>query len=133
MKISGYVHMLDIFCIYFLVNFREDYETGLMYTDEEDKDNFYSELKSAAESGWDFSTRWFIVNGTNKGKFFFHFIFLRIGKCLNVYKTHFKYVNEVEKIIKIHFDWLLLMDHNFCRVYFFTRNKMGMNSFRKKV
>lgn len=47
--------------------FREDYETGLIFSDEEDKDNFYSELKSAAESGWDFSTRWFIVNGTNKG------------------------------------------------------------------
>ncbi|XKL66018.1 hypothetical protein PGB90_009438 [Kerria lacca] len=48
-------------------SYREDYETGMVFSDEEDKNNFYSELKSAAESGWDFSTRWFIVNGTNKG------------------------------------------------------------------
>ncbi len=48
----------------------------MVFTDEEDKDNFYSELKSAAESGWDFSTRWFIVNGTNKGKkWAFTFVF----------------------------------------------------------
>lgn len=61
--------ILDFIICFF--HFREDYETGLMFTDEEDKDNFYSELKSAAESGWDFSTRWFIVNGTNKGNFIF--------------------------------------------------------------
>lgn len=35
-----------------------------------DKENYYSELKAAAESGWDFSSRWFIVNGTNKGERF---------------------------------------------------------------
>ena len=34
----------------------------------EEKENYYSELKAAAESGWDFSSRWFIVNATNKGK-----------------------------------------------------------------
>lgn len=48
-------------------SYREDYETGSTFSDDEDKDDFYSELKSAAESGWDFSTRWFIANGTNKG------------------------------------------------------------------
>lgn len=34
----------------------------------EKKEELYAELKAAAESGWDFSTRWFILNGTNKGK-----------------------------------------------------------------
>ncbi|KAJ8955421.1 hypothetical protein NQ318_003519 [Aromia moschata] len=31
------------------------------------KEAFYSELKAAAESGWDFSSRWFVTNATNKG------------------------------------------------------------------
>jgi len=35
---------------------------------DNDKENYYSELKAAAESGWDFSSRWFILNGTNKGE-----------------------------------------------------------------
>ncbi|KDR17472.1 Trehalase [Zootermopsis nevadensis] len=35
-------------------------------TDEE-REAYYSELKAAAESGWDFSSRWFIQNATNKG------------------------------------------------------------------
>nr|CAD7397869.1 unnamed protein product [Timema poppensis] len=32
-----------------------------------EKEAYYSELKAAAESGWDFSSRWFILNATNKG------------------------------------------------------------------
>ncbi|PNF19664.1 Trehalase [Cryptotermes secundus] len=36
------------------------------HTDDE-KEAYYSELKAAAESGWDFSSRWFIQNATNKG------------------------------------------------------------------
>lgn len=35
-------------------------------TDEE-KEDMYSELKAGAESGMDFSSRWFIKNGTNEG------------------------------------------------------------------
>jgi len=34
----------------------------------EDVQDFYINIKSAAESGWDFSSRWFIANGTNEGK-----------------------------------------------------------------
>lgn len=34
----------------------------------EEKEEYYKEIKSAAESGWDFSSRWFILDGTNKGK-----------------------------------------------------------------
>jgi alpha,alpha-trehalase len=49
--------------------FREDVSTAqeAFHTDEE-KEAYYSELKAAAESGWDFSSRWFIQNATNKGK-----------------------------------------------------------------
>jgi alpha,alpha-trehalase len=49
--------------------FREDVSTAeeAFHTDEE-KEAYYSELKAAAESGWDFSSRWFIQNATNKGE-----------------------------------------------------------------
>jgi len=47
---------------------REDIKAAENFTTENDKENFYSEIKAAAESGWDFSSRWFILNGTNKGK-----------------------------------------------------------------
>nr|UNW45414.1 trehalase [Calliptamus italicus] len=48
-------------------SYREDAENARIYKTEKEKNEFYSELKAAAESGWDFSTRWFMVNGTNKG------------------------------------------------------------------
>lgn len=38
-----------------------------MWKDQPKREAFYSELKAAAESGWDFSSRWFIKNATNKG------------------------------------------------------------------
>lgn len=47
-------------------SYLEDIETAEMLDDEQ-KENFYSELKAAAESGWDFSSRWFITNKTNNG------------------------------------------------------------------
>jgi alpha,alpha-trehalase len=49
--------------------FREDLSSAeeAFHTDEE-KEAYYSELKAAAESGWDFSSRWFIQNATNKGE-----------------------------------------------------------------
>jgi alpha,alpha-trehalase len=52
--------------------FREDVSTAeeAFHTDEE-KEAYYSELKAAAESGWDFSSRWFIQNATNKGEYSF--------------------------------------------------------------
>jgi alpha,alpha-trehalase len=48
---------------------REDVSSAeeAFHTDEE-KEAYYSELKAAAESGWDFSSRWFIQNATNKGE-----------------------------------------------------------------
>uniref|UniRef100_A0AB38ZEW6 Trehalase n=1 Tax=Oncocephalus sp. TaxID=2944721 RepID=A0AB38ZEW6_9HEMI len=48
-------------------SYREDVLTA-QYVREQDKDGFYSQLKTAAESGWDFSTRWFISDsGNNHG------------------------------------------------------------------
>ncbi|XP_057324477.1 trehalase-like isoform X2 [Microplitis mediator] len=47
-------------------SYREDYMAAENLHNE-DKNDYYKELKSAAESGWDFSSRWFILDGTNKG------------------------------------------------------------------
>ncbi|XP_019696678.1 trehalase isoform X2 [Harpegnathos saltator] len=48
-------------------SYKEDYLTGQSFRTTEEKDNYYAELKTAAESGWDFSSRWFVYEGTNKG------------------------------------------------------------------
>lgn len=48
-------------------SYREDVETGAIFETEQDKEEYYSELKAGAESGMDFSSRFFIKNGTNKG------------------------------------------------------------------
>ncbi|KAJ3639867.1 hypothetical protein Zmor_003199 [Zophobas morio] len=48
-------------------SYSEDVEAAEKLKDEEQIENFYSELKAAAESGWDFSSRWFVLNATNKG------------------------------------------------------------------
>ncbi|CAK9819937.1 unnamed protein product [Anthophora plagiata] len=48
-------------------SYKEDYLTSQSFRTAEEKDNYYAELKTAAESGWDFSSRWFILDGTNKG------------------------------------------------------------------
>lgn len=48
-------------------SYREDIESSEIFELEEDKQEHYSELKAAAESGMDFSSRWFIANGTNQG------------------------------------------------------------------
>ncbi|XP_051173858.1 trehalase isoform X1 [Leptopilina boulardi] len=48
-------------------SYREDYLTSQIFRTTEEKNNYYAELKTAAESGWDFSSRWFILEGTNKG------------------------------------------------------------------
>lgn len=45
----------------------EDRETSNSFETDVDKENHYSELKAAAESGMDFSSRWFVKNGTNNG------------------------------------------------------------------
>jgi len=39
------------------------------YHRKEDKNELYTHIKSAAESGWNFSSRWFITaNDTNNGR-----------------------------------------------------------------
>lgn len=48
-------------------SYREDIQSAQIFQSEAEKDSFYRELKAGAESGWDFSSRWFILNGTNKG------------------------------------------------------------------
>ncbi|KAL1137712.1 hypothetical protein AAG570_009408 [Ranatra chinensis] len=48
-------------------SYKEDFRSAWALPDEDARNEFYSELKSAAESGWDFSSRWFVNNGTNKG------------------------------------------------------------------
>ena len=49
-------------------SYREDVEHANNFQEDYKKEELYSELKAAAESGWDFSSRWFITNGTNEGK-----------------------------------------------------------------
>nr|CAD7196475.1 unnamed protein product [Timema douglasi] len=48
-------------------SYREDFQSAKIFRTEGEKEAYYSELKAAAESGWDFSSRWFILNATNKG------------------------------------------------------------------
>lgn len=48
-------------------SYREDVMNAEIFKTDAEKENYYAELKTAAESGWDFSSRWFILNGTNKG------------------------------------------------------------------
>nr|QYJ58449.1 trehalase [Eriocheir sinensis] len=48
-------------------SWREDYHLAENLRTEEEKQELYVELKSGAESGWDYSTRWFVNNNTNKG------------------------------------------------------------------
>lgn len=49
-------------------SYYEDYHTSLQFNTSESRQDFYVELKSAAESGWDFSSRWFIdAEGGNTG------------------------------------------------------------------
>lgn len=48
---------------------REDYESAEHYKTEKEKTQFYVSIKSGAETGWDFSSRWFITkNGSNHGE-----------------------------------------------------------------
>lgn len=56
-------------------SYSEDVESASVYSEDPVKvESFYSELKAGAESGWDFSSRWFIVNSTNEGKKHFELI-----------------------------------------------------------
>lgn len=49
-------------------SYAEDYAFASEIRDSGKQQEFYSDMKSAAESGWDFSSRWFInENGSNVG------------------------------------------------------------------
>lgn len=48
-------------------SYYEDKLTAEHFDTEIEAENHYSELKAAAESGMDFSSRWFIKDGTNNG------------------------------------------------------------------
>lgn len=49
-------------------SYYEDYEDAQMMDTNENHEQFYTDIKSAAESGWDFSSRWFISpQGDNNG------------------------------------------------------------------
>lgn len=50
--------------------YREDFDHTKYYATGKEKNNFYVQMKSGAESGWDFSSRWFITaNGSNEGEY----------------------------------------------------------------
>lgn len=48
-------------------SYSEDVETSEAFATAEEKEEHFAHLKAAAESGMDFSSRWFILNGTNEG------------------------------------------------------------------
>lgn len=48
-------------------SYREDVETGAIFETDGEKQEYYAELKAAAESGMDFTSRFFIKDGSNKG------------------------------------------------------------------
>ncbi|XP_026730597.1 trehalase-like isoform X3 [Trichoplusia ni] len=47
-------------------SYKEDIDCAKHFDTNDKKEELYAELKAAAESGWDFSSRWFILNDTNK-------------------------------------------------------------------
>ena len=49
-------------------SYREDFELAIDFGTEDEKNEFYSDIKSAAEAGMDFTSKWFInKEGENKG------------------------------------------------------------------
>lgn len=49
-------------------SYREDWETSLHLPTPAERQQFFSEMNAGAESGMDFSSRWFIKNATNEGQ-----------------------------------------------------------------
>lgn len=67
-------------------SYSEDVESAVIFKEDAKKEAFYSEIKAAAESGWDFSSRWFISNASNKGKLaIYSLICLFLSLCLFIY------------------------------------------------
>lgn len=58
-------------------SYLEDILTANELESDQEKEDMWSELKAGAESGMDFSSRWFIKNGTNEGD-------LRDLKCRSI-------------------------------------------------
>lgn len=48
-------------------SYYEDVESAEYFKTTAEKNAFFNEIKSGAESGMDFSSRWFLNNGTNEG------------------------------------------------------------------
>ncbi|XP_075221589.1 trehalase-like [Lycorma delicatula] len=49
-------------------SYKQDVLTATQgFKTKEEIENLYTEIKSSVETGWDFSSRWFVNNGTNKG------------------------------------------------------------------
>lgn len=48
-------------------SYAEDIESGAAFATEAEREEHYAQLKAGAESGMDFSSRWFLLNGTNDG------------------------------------------------------------------
>lgn len=66
---DNWLKIIILFLQCFYVN-REDYEVAEQYDTQEKKDEFYVRMKSGAETGWDFSSRWFIASdGSERGEY----------------------------------------------------------------
>lgn len=78
-------------------SYRQDYEIAERFGTEQEKTEFYIDIKSAAESGWDFSSRWFIYNGTNGG---------------NLSNTHTRHIIPVDLNALIYWNADLLSNFN---------------------
>lgn len=55
--------------IIYIIICREDYEIADKFENSQERDKFFTRIKSAAETGWDFSSRWFIKDGGSHGKY----------------------------------------------------------------
>ena len=52
-------------------SYREDVEFAESFETETEREDFYYHMKAGAESGWDYSTRWFINKNVKKKNLFF--------------------------------------------------------------
>ena len=73
LNISGISHILAVYKANITTprpeSYCHDYETGNEIKDAGEKARFYQAVASAAESGWDFSSRWFSTSGLGEGGF----------------------------------------------------------------
>lgn len=49
-------------------SYYEDVQTAQYFQTESEKDKFYVQVNAGAESGMDFSSRWFVTDGSNEGE-----------------------------------------------------------------